>query len=385
MSSSGRRARRWGARPSRWTSATTWRCSTSTAWSTSAPTRCREHPSHVAAAREAGMRVAFITNNAARPPSEVAEHLRELGVEATERDVVTSAQAAARLLVDRLGEGAQVVVLGGRRAGRGGRARPGLVPVGVRDDAAAVVTGYGPDVRVARHHAGRGADPGRAVVGRLQHRPDDPDGVRRGPRARGAGRDRAPVQRRGAGGGRQAGPAAARRDGAPMRRRAAADGRRPARHRHRGRTRRRPRLAAGDDRGDRADRAGRGRPGLRPTYVSADLGGLATAHAAPEADGDGPDARGLDGPGGRRRAADRGCRQRRRLVARGRGGLVAAPRRGRAAGRARTRWSCRGSVQRHEHRPRRGRAGPRGAGRRRRPRAAARPSGSGPAATGWTR
>ena len=60
-------------------------------------------PDHLAAAREAGMRLAFITNNAARPPAQVAEHLRELGVAAEESDVVTSAQAAARLLLDRLG------------------------------------------------------------------------------------------------------------------------------------------------------------------------------------------------------------------------------------------------------------------------------------------
>ena len=51
-------------------------------------------PEHVAAARAAGMRVAFITNNASRPPEAVAEHLRELGVEAGPDDVVTSAQAA---------------------------------------------------------------------------------------------------------------------------------------------------------------------------------------------------------------------------------------------------------------------------------------------------
>ena len=102
-------------------------------------------PDHVAAAREAGMRVAFITNNASRPPAAVAEHLRELGVEAADEDVVTSAQAAARVLLERLGEGARVVVLGA-----GGLVdavtEAGLEPVGVRDEAEAVVTGYGPDV-----------------------------------------------------------------------------------------------------------------------------------------------------------------------------------------------------------------------------------------------
>jgi glycerol 3-phosphatase-2 len=102
-------------------------------------------PEHVAAAREAGMRVAFITNNAARTPARVAEHLRELGVEADAEDVVTSAQAAARLLEERLGAGAPVVVLGAGGLVEAVSAA-GLRPVGVKDDAEAVVTGYGPDV-----------------------------------------------------------------------------------------------------------------------------------------------------------------------------------------------------------------------------------------------
>lgn len=102
-------------------------------------------PEHVAAAREAGMRVAFITNNASRPPGTVAEHLRDLGVAADEADVVTSAQAAARVLGDRLGAGARVVVLGA--AGLvDAVTEAGLVPVTVQEDAEAVVTGYGPDV-----------------------------------------------------------------------------------------------------------------------------------------------------------------------------------------------------------------------------------------------
>jgi glycerol 3-phosphatase-2 len=103
-------------------------------------------PDHVAAARAAGMRVAFITNNAARPPSAVAAHLRELGVEAADADVVTSAQAAARLLAERLDAAARVVVLGAEGLTEAVLAA-GLVPVGVDDDAVAVVTGYGPEVR----------------------------------------------------------------------------------------------------------------------------------------------------------------------------------------------------------------------------------------------
>ncbi|HET6939325.1 MAG TPA: HAD-IIA family hydrolase [Nocardioides sp.] len=102
-------------------------------------------PEHVATVRAAGMRVAFITNNAARPPTAVAEHLRELGVQADAEDVVTSAQAAARLLEERLGPGAPVVVLGAGGLVEAVSAA-GLRPVGVKDDAEAVVTGYGPDV-----------------------------------------------------------------------------------------------------------------------------------------------------------------------------------------------------------------------------------------------
>jgi len=103
-------------------------------------------PAHVAAARQAGMRVAFITNNAARTPQTVAEHLRELGVDAEDADVVTSAQAAARLLADRLGEGGRVAVLGAEGLEEA-VVEAGLTPVHVEDDADAVVTGYGPEVR----------------------------------------------------------------------------------------------------------------------------------------------------------------------------------------------------------------------------------------------
>ncbi len=102
-------------------------------------------PDHLSAVRDAGMRVAFITNNAARPPARVAEHLRELGVAAEEADVVTSAQAAARVLVDRWGSGAQVALLGGAGL-EDALLAEGLKPVTVHDEASAIVSGYGPDV-----------------------------------------------------------------------------------------------------------------------------------------------------------------------------------------------------------------------------------------------
>ena len=66
----------------------------------------------VNAARAAGMRAAFVTNNASRRPSVVAAHLTELGIPAGPADVVTSGQAAVRYLAARLPPGSKVLVLG---------------------------------------------------------------------------------------------------------------------------------------------------------------------------------------------------------------------------------------------------------------------------------
>ncbi|GAB2864029.1 HAD-IIA family hydrolase [Nocardioides pacificus] len=102
---------------------------------------------HLERARAAGMRLAFITNNASRPPAAVATHLEELGIPAEAEDVVTSAQAAARVLVERFGSGARVLLVGGDGLGESLRA-VGLEPVvSVSDEPDAVVTGFGPDVR----------------------------------------------------------------------------------------------------------------------------------------------------------------------------------------------------------------------------------------------
>lgn len=100
---------------------------------------------HLRGAREAGIRLAFITNNAARPPEEVVAHLTAIGVDAEADDVVTSAQAAAHELLERYGEGARVVRLGGPGL-EAALQEAGLEAVGVDEDAVAVVTGYGPDV-----------------------------------------------------------------------------------------------------------------------------------------------------------------------------------------------------------------------------------------------
>ena len=102
-------------------------------------------PQALASAREHGMRLAFVTNNAARTPEEVAAQLRELGVPAEPREVITSSQAAAHYLAERLPAGARVLVVGAEGLIAALRERD-LVPVfSADDDPAAVVQGYSPD------------------------------------------------------------------------------------------------------------------------------------------------------------------------------------------------------------------------------------------------
>ena len=103
-------------------------------------------PKALAAARRAGMRLAFVTNNAARPPAAVAEHLRSLSIAADPDEVTTSSQAAAHYLADRLPSGAKVLVVGTTGLIEALRER-GLQPVSSADDEpAAVVQGYSPEL-----------------------------------------------------------------------------------------------------------------------------------------------------------------------------------------------------------------------------------------------
>lgn len=96
----------------------------------------------LAAARAVGMSLAFVTNNASRPPDVVAERLRSFGVPASGREVVTSAQAAARVLAEHVPAGSRVLVVGGAGLEHALHER-GLQPVaGMADDPAAVVQGF---------------------------------------------------------------------------------------------------------------------------------------------------------------------------------------------------------------------------------------------------
>ncbi|HEY5834160.1 HAD-IIA family hydrolase [Streptomyces sp.] len=107
-------------------------------------------------ARGHGMRLAYVTNNAARTPQTVAAHLTRLGVPAEAEDVITSAQAVARLIADQVPTGAKVLVAGGEGLFEALRER-GLQPVDSaesgragEDGLAAAVQGYSPDLRWAQ-------------------------------------------------------------------------------------------------------------------------------------------------------------------------------------------------------------------------------------------
>jgi glycerol-1-phosphatase len=90
-------------------------------------------PAALEKATQLGMKRAFVTNNASATPEAVAERLRKLGVPAEPDDVITSAQAAAHVLADRLPPGAKVLVVGTEALGRELAAR-GLTPVSAADD-----------------------------------------------------------------------------------------------------------------------------------------------------------------------------------------------------------------------------------------------------------
>lgn len=92
------------------------------------------------------IRVGYITNNASRTDASVATHLSELGLTVAPEEVVTSPQAAVRLLADYVPAGAKILVVGGdglvNELVKGGYA----VTRSADDDPAAVLQGFAPDV-----------------------------------------------------------------------------------------------------------------------------------------------------------------------------------------------------------------------------------------------
>ncbi|MFF5246973.1 HAD-IIA family hydrolase [Streptosporangium sp. NPDC000095] len=103
-------------------------------------------PESLRRAAEGGVRLAYVTNNASRTPAAIAQHLRALGAPAEPEDVVTSAQAAARVVAERVEPGAAVLVVGGMGLRSALRVH-GLRPVSTAlEGPVAVVQGIAPDL-----------------------------------------------------------------------------------------------------------------------------------------------------------------------------------------------------------------------------------------------
>jgi glycerol-1-phosphatase len=97
-----------------------------------------------AAARE--RRVAYITNNASRTSASVAQHLTRLGLTVAAEEVVTSPQAAVRLLSGLVPAGSTVLVVGGEGL-RDELHKAGFIATdSARDHPAAVIQGFAPEL-----------------------------------------------------------------------------------------------------------------------------------------------------------------------------------------------------------------------------------------------
>ncbi|HEY2204152.1 MAG TPA: HAD-IIA family hydrolase [Pseudonocardia sp.] len=95
-------------------------------------------------AATAGCQIGYLTNNGSRSGPQVVEHLRELGFAATVREVITSGQAAARVLAQRLAPGCSVLVVGTESLAAEVTGA-GLRVTRRAEDADAVVQGHSPD------------------------------------------------------------------------------------------------------------------------------------------------------------------------------------------------------------------------------------------------
>ncbi|WP_182354822.1 HAD-IIA family hydrolase [Flaviflexus huanghaiensis] len=97
-------------------------------------------------ARGRGQLAVYLTNNAARTPHAIGEHLRSLNIPAEDSEVYTAAMAAAELAAEEIPAGSKVFVIGGEGLVEA-LTDKGFTPVNSADeDPAAVVQGFHPSV-----------------------------------------------------------------------------------------------------------------------------------------------------------------------------------------------------------------------------------------------
>ncbi|QMU98533.1 HAD-IIA family hydrolase [Microbacterium esteraromaticum] len=92
------------------------------------------------------LRLGYITNNAARTDASVAEHLTGLGLTVAPDEVVTSPQAAMRLLATMVPAPATVLIVGGEGLVVEAQKAGYTVTRSAEDSPAAVVQGFSPEV-----------------------------------------------------------------------------------------------------------------------------------------------------------------------------------------------------------------------------------------------
>jgi HAD superfamily hydrolase (TIGR01450 family) len=93
-----------------------------------------------------GLRVGYITNNASRTDAQVAGHLSEFGLAVAAEDVVTSPQAAMRVMRTLIAPGSTVLVVGGDGLTSEVEKAGFVVTRSAEDAPAAVVQGFAPEV-----------------------------------------------------------------------------------------------------------------------------------------------------------------------------------------------------------------------------------------------
>lgn len=94
----------------------------------------------------ASIRVGYITNNASRTAGSVAEHLSSLGLVVAPEDVVTSPQAAVRVLAGLVPAASTILVVGGEGLVSVVEAAGFIVTRSALDSPAAVIQGFHPSV-----------------------------------------------------------------------------------------------------------------------------------------------------------------------------------------------------------------------------------------------
>ncbi|GAA3943977.1 HAD-IIA family hydrolase [Microbacterium soli] len=92
------------------------------------------------------VRIGYITNNASRTDAAVAAHLTSLGLTVSADDVVTSPQAAMRLLATRVPAPATILIVGGDGLVDEAQKAGYTVTRSAEDSPAAVVQGFAPEV-----------------------------------------------------------------------------------------------------------------------------------------------------------------------------------------------------------------------------------------------